>query len=384
MSILKPGDIKHQSAQGAAHSGGAQWNFGGKTPTHEVQNTTTEIHALLADLAEGKSLSPQAMERLMQIMLGGGMTPAQMAAALVALRMKGETPEEIAAAARVLRELATPFPAEAVGAIDTCGTGGDSSHSLNISTAAGFVLAGCDVPVIKHGNRSVSSRSGSADVLEALGVQVNIAPEVMAEAFRASGFAFLMAPLYHRGMRHVAPVRREMKLRTLFNVLGPLANPARVPFQLLGVYSPALLEPMAEALRQLGVTSAWVVCGEGGLDEIALHGTTEVAALKEGTVTRFTLHPQDAGIEPKPLETLRGGDATENAAALNRLLAGEISAYRDAVVLNSAACLMLTGRASNLRDAAALAAESLDSSRARTVLDTLIQQTQHADLIGVY
>lgn len=380
MSILKHGDIKHQSEQGEARSGRV-W---GKTPTHEVQNTTTEIHALLAQLVEGKSLSTQAMERLMQIMLGGGMTPAQMAAALVALRMKGEAPGEIAAAARTMRELATPFPVDVTGAIDTCGTGGDGSHSLNISTAAGLVLAGCAVPVIKHGNRSVSSRSGSADVLEALGVQVNIAPEVMAQAFQASGFAFLMAPLYHRGMRHVAPIRREMKLRTMFNVLGPLANPARVPFQLLGVYSPALLEPMAEVLRQLGVTAAWVVCGEGGLDEIALHGTTEVVALKEGTISRFTLHPQDAGIEPKPLEALRGGDATENAAALNRLLAGEISAYRDAVVLNSAACLVLTGRAANLHDAAALAAESLDSGRARHVLDTLIQQTQHADLIGVY
>lgn len=329
-----------------------------------------EIHSYIQKLTTGHSLTTEEMTRTLQIILAGGATPAQIAAILVSLRMKGETPAEIAAAAAVLRSKAIAFPAPE-GAFDTCGTGGDGAGSLNISTAVGLVLAGCGVPVVKHGNRSVSSRSGSTDVLEALGVDVQVPPETMQEALEESGFAFLMAPLYHRGMRHVSPVRQELKLRTIFNLLGPLANPAKPSFQLLGVYHPDWLEPVAEALQKLGTTAAWVVCGEGNLDEIALHGPTEIVELKNGQLHRFTLTPADAGLTEQPLSALQGGDAEYNAKALSLLLRGETGAYRDAVLLNTSACLLIAGKVSTLPEGVALAAQSIDEGKARFVLDTL-------------
>jgi anthranilate phosphoribosyltransferase len=334
-----------------------------------------EIQRILAEIVAGENLSSAKMERLMQILFSGGATPAQIAGLLVALRLKGETAEEIAAAAAVMRHKARPFSAPA-GAFDTCGTGGDGSGSLNVSTAVAFVLAACGVPVVKHGNRSVSSRSGSADVLEALGVDLQVPPETMQHALEKTGCAFLLAPLYHYGMRHISPVRQELKLRTIFNLLGPLANPAQPDFQLLGVYHPDLLQPMAEALQQLGTKAAWVVCGAGGLDEIALHGETEIIALEHNELHRFTLTPEEAGLTRQPLTALQGGDAAENAAALSRLLAGEAGAYRDAVLLNTAACLIIAGKAQHLEDGVAIAANAIDSGKAREVLDTLMLLTE--------
>ncbi len=336
-----------------------------------------EIQQLIAKVVDGNSLTRAESERAMQMMLTGGVTPAQIAALLVALRIKGETVEEIAGAATVMRQKALPFIAPD-NAFDTCGTGGDQSGSVNISTAVAIVLAACGVPVVKHGNRSVSSRSGSADVLEALGVNLSASAAKMAEILKRCNLAFLMAPQYHPSLRHVSPIRQELKLRTIFNLLGPLANPAQLRYQLLGVYAPELLQPMAEVLSALGALSAWIVCGAEGLDEISISGATQVVALHHGQYRAFTLHPSDAGLPTHPADALRGGDATENAKAMERLLAGAEGAYRDAVLLNTAASLVIAGKVSELKEGAAQAAAAIDSGRAREVLDCLALHTHEA------
>ena len=275
----------------------------------------TAIHPAIALLANGKNLSQEMATRAFQIIMNGGATPAQFAAILMGLRIKGETIEEITAGAIALRVKAKKFESVA-GAIDTCGTGGDSRGTYNISTATAFVLAACGVPVVKHGNRSVSSRSGSADVLAELGVKIDAEPQICEKSLRECGIAFLLATKFHPAMRHVAPIRQELGIRTIFNILGPLANPATPDFQLLGVYSKKLVRPMAEVLKSLGTKAAWVVHGSDGLDELTLTGVSYACELKNGEITEFEVSPEDAGLERVSLEDLRGQDPEYNAKAL--------------------------------------------------------------------
>lgn len=329
---------------------------------------------LLAKVVERENLSMEEAAHAMQIMLNGGATPAQIAAYLIALRLKGETVGELAGSASTLRAKCIAFPAPE-NAIDTAGTGGDHSGSVNVSTAVAIVTAACGVPVVKHGNRSVSSRSGSADVMEVLGVTLDAPMEQMQKALASCNLAFLMTPHYHKAMRQITPIRQELRIRTLFNLIGPLVSPAKVRRQLMGVFSRDLLVPIAEVLRELGSESAWVVWGEEGLDEISISGTTYVAELKNGTITEFTLTPADARLNTHPLQALRGGDADDNARALEQLLAGSQGAYRDAVLFNTAAVLMIADKASTLAEGVTIAAQALDSGAARQVLTDLVQLT---------
>ena len=332
---------------------------------------------LLARVVDGHALSASEAREAFALIMAGAVAEAPLAAFLVALRMRGETARELAAAAAIMREHAVKVDAPN-DVIDTCGTGGDGLHTLNISTAAAFVLAGGGVTVAKHGNRSVSSRSGSSDVLAALGVTLDVTPEIVARALRDARIGFLFAPRHHGAMRHVAPVRAQLGLRTIFNLLGPLANPAGPKRQLLGVYDRRWLEPMAEALDALGCERAWVVHGAGGLDEIALAGPTDVAELKDGGIHRFTIEPRDAGLGGAPLDAIKGGDGAHNAAALRRVLAGESGPYRDILMLNAGAGFVIAGKAATLRDGAALAAAAIDSGAALGALERLVAITGSA------
>jgi anthranilate phosphoribosyltransferase len=334
-----------------------------------------ELQKFINKAVEREDLTTEEATRAMHIMLTGGATPAQIAAYLVALRMKGETVAELTGSALTLRSKCTPFPAPA-SAVDTAGTGGDHSGSVNVSTAVAIVTAACGVPVVKHGNRSVSSRSGSADVLEALSVKLNAAPEQMQQALAECNLAFLMTPLYHKSMRQITPIRQELKIRTLFNLLGPLVNPAQVKRQLMGVFSRELLLPIAEVHRALGTEHAWIVWGAEGLDEISISGVTYCAELKNGNITEFTLTPADAGLPNHPLEALKGGNAEYNARAMERLLAGEKGAYRDAVLFNTAATLIIAGHTQTLPEGVAKAATAIDTGAARQVLDDLVRITR--------
>lgn len=325
------------------------------------------MHQVLAILADGKNLPQDTATRAFQVIMNGGATPAQIAAFLMALRIKGETVEEITAGAIALRAKAGKFNS-VEGAIDTCGTGGDSRGTYNISTATAFVLAACGVPVVKHGNRSVSSKSGSADVLEVLGVKITAETPVLERCLRECGIAFLMAPKFHPAMRHVAPIRDELKIRTIFNILGPLSNPANPPFQLLGVYSKSLLRPMAEVLKSLGLKAAWVVHGSDGLDELTLTGKSFVAELKNNEITEFEISPDDAGLPTASLEDLKGKDPQHNASAMLEALSGIENPYRNAVVYNAAAGLVIAGKAPDLKAGAELAKQAIDSSKAHSLL----------------
>lgn len=327
---------------------------------------------ILALLAEGKALPFEMAQRAFQMALNGGATPAQMAAMLMAMRVRGESVDEICAGASVMRAKAQRVKAPE-GTIDTCGTGGDARGTYNISTAVAFVLAACGVPVAKHGNRAVSSLSGSSDVLAALGVKTDAGAAVAERCLREAGICFLAAPVYHTGLRHVGPVRQELGLRTVFNILGPLSNPAFPDFQLLGVYSKALVEPMAQVLKQLGTKAAWVVHGSDGLDELSLCGHSTVAELKNGQVRVFEVRPEDAGLECCALEDLKGKDAPYNAKAMEAALSGVGGAYRDAVVLNAAAGLMIAGKAAALPEAARMAEAAIDHGQAYGVLKKLVQ-----------
>lgn len=333
-----------------------------------MSNTLVSV---LASLAAGTRPDPEALAGALDTVLAGGASPAQTGALLMGLERIGVTAAEVAAGARAMRAAMVPVPVP-FATVDVCGTGGDGSHTLNISTAVSFVLAGCGLKVAKHGNRAMSSKSGAADVLEALGVELTGDPVRLAAALDTAGVAFLFAQNHHPAMRHVAPVRRELGFRTLFNLLGPLSNPAGASRQLTGVYAPARVLPQAEALRQLGCEAAWVVCGEGGLDEVALHGPTTVAVLAGGRVESRTVEPEDAGIARAPMEALAGGDAAFNAAALTALLAGAAGPYRDTVVLNAACALVAVGDESDLMTAAARASTALDSGAARAALATLV------------
>ena len=330
---------------------------------------------LIGIAASGRPLSLAEAGEAFGIMMSGDATPAQMAGLLMALRVRGEHVDEITAGARTLRDRMTRIAAPE-GAIDTCGTGGDGSGTFNISTAAALVVAGAGVPVAKHGNRGLSSRSGSSDVLAALGVNIDAPFPVIERAIREAGIGFMMAPRHHGAMRHVAGPRVELGTRTIFNLLGPLANPASVKLQVMGVFSADWLEPLAQVLGRLGASRAWVVHGEPGLDELSTVGTTHVAEWDGETVRRFTVEPEDAGLDRVSLGDLKGGDAAENAAAIHALLAGVKGPLRDAVLLAAAAALVVAGRAPDLRTGVQVAAAAIDSGRARTALERLVAITR--------
>lgn len=331
------------------------------------------IKPTLARLVDGQTLSGAEAKAFLAACLRGEPTPAQVSAALTAIRMRGETVEEIAAFAEAMREAALTLD-HPYDVIDTCGTGGDGQHTYNVSTAAALVLAGAGLKVAKHGNRALSSKSGSSDVLAALGVNLAATPAQQRRALDEAGIAFLFAPAHHGAMRHVGPVRAEIGFRTVFNLLGPLSNPAGARRQVMGVYDPRLLEPLAEALGRLGAVRAWTVHGQG-LDELTTTGATEVAEWRDGAVRRFQVTPEDAGLARAGIEDLRGGEAEENAEALRALLAGAKGAYRDIVLLNAAAALVVGDRAADLREAAAAAAQVIDDGRAATALKRLVEAT---------
>jgi anthranilate phosphoribosyltransferase len=332
-----------------------------------------EFKALLAQVAQGRALSESEAEAAFDIIMSGDATPSQMGGFLMALRVRGETVEEIAGAARIMRAKAVPVDAPP-GTIDTCGTGGDSSGSFNISTASALVVAGCGVPVAKHGNRALSSRSGSADVLTALGVNIDADLTVVRQCLWEIGIGFLMAPRHHSATRHVAPTRVELGTRTIFNLLGPLSSPAGARRQLVGVFAPEWVRPIAEVLGRLGAERAWVVHGEG-LDELTTTGATTVAAIEGGKVEVFEVAPEEVGLKRARLEDIRGGEPQHNARLMRELLAGAGGSLRDVVLLNSGAALVIAGRAPALEHGIELAARSLDSGSAQHVLEQLVART---------
>lgn len=327
---------------------------------------------LLAKLVAGQVLSGDEAQSFFAACLRGEPTPAQVAAAVTALRLRGETVEEITAFARAMRAAALKLDHPFEDVVDTCGTGGDGAHTYNISTAASFVLAGAGLKVAKHGNRAMSSKSGSSDVLAALGVSLDATPEQQVLALNDAGIAFLFAPTYHGAMRHVGPVRAELGFRTVFNLLGPLCNPAGANRQVMGVYDPNLLEPLVEVLGRLGAKRAWTVNGSG-LDELTTTGPTEVAEWRNGTINRFTITPEDVGLPRATLADIQGGDAEVNAAALRALLNGETGPYRDIVLLNAAAALVVSDVADDLKSGIAQAAAVIDDGRALAALDALVR-----------
>jgi len=333
----------------------------------------TQFKALLARVAAAERLTEDEAAAAFDAMMSGNATPSQMGGFLMALRVRGETVAEITGAARTMRAkaLAVDAPPDA---IDTVGTGGDGSGSFNISTAAALVVAGCGVPVAKHGNRNFSSKSGSADILAALGVNIDADLSLVRRAIWEAKFGFLMAPRHHSATRHVAPTRVELGTRTIFNLLGPVSNPAGVKRQLVGVFSPDWVKPVAEVLGKLGSERAWVVHGEG-LDEITIAGTTQVASLEGGRVTTFTVTPEDAGLPRAKLADIGGGEPAENAARLLALLEGEPGPLRDVVLLNAAAALIIAGRAADLRAGVALGAQAIRGGGARQALARLVAIT---------
>jgi anthranilate phosphoribosyltransferase len=336
--------------------------------------TLADLRPALRKVAAGESLSETEAAHAFETIMSGGATEAQIAALLMGMRVRGETVDEIAGAARVMRAKALKVRAPA-GAIDTCGTGGDAKGTHNISTCAAFVVAGAGVPVAKHGNRSISSRSGSADVLAALGVNIECGPETIARCIERCGLGFMFAPAHHAAMRHVAKVRSELGTRTIFNLLGPLANPADADYQIVGVFAEQWVEPIARVLGKLGAKRAWVVHGSDGLDELTTTGISHVAVLDAGEVSTFKVSPKNAGLPEAKPEDLTGGDATENAAHIRALLGGNRGPFRDIVLLNAGAALLLAGKAKSLRDGVTLAAESIDSGKALAALEALIKHS---------
>jgi len=332
------------------------------------------MKALIAAAAE-RPLSGDEARQAFEILFQGEATPSQMGGFLMALRTRGETVTEYAAAATVMRAKCLPVRAPD-GAMDIVGTGGDGKHTLNISTATAFVVAGAGVPVAKHGNRNLSSRSGTADVQTALGINVMVGPEVVERGLAEAGIGFMMAPIHHPAIKHVMPTRTELGTRTIFNILGPLTNPAGVKRQLTGAFSRDLIEPMAQTLQALGSEACWIVHGSDGTDEMTITGLTHVAAQSGDMITRREVHPEDAGLPVHPFEAIIGGTPEENAAALGALLDGAEGAYRDATLLNAAAALLVAGRVESLKEGAALARESIDSGAARRAVETLARITQ--------
>ncbi len=332
------------------------------------------IKKAISQLVEGKDLSEADITAVMSQIMQGEATPAQIGAFLIGLRMKGETPEEITGAARVMRDKAIKIPVQTTEdepLVDTCGTGGDGTGTFNVSTTVAFVVAGAGVKVAKHGNRSVSSKSGSADVLEALGVDLTLSPERVGEAIREIGIGFLFAPSLHPAMKYAIGPRRELGVRTIFNVLGPLTNPAGANVQLLGVYARELTTILAEVLGRLGSRRAWVVHGEGGLDELSLLGETAVSEWDGDKVSEFSVRPEEVGLSPCRPEDLKGGSPEDNARIIQEILSGEKGPKRDMVLLNAGAALYLSGIADSLRKGMELAARSIDSGEAMKKLEAL-------------
>ncbi len=331
------------------------------------------LKPLIAKAADGP-LNRLEAEEAFGIIMAGEATVAQTAGLLMALRTRGEAVDEIAGAAAAMRAKAARVNAPE-GAIDIVGTGGDGRGTLNISTASAFIVAGAGVPVAKHGNRALTSKSGTADALSQLGIDVMVPAEVAQKALDECGICFMMAPMHHAAMKHVMPARLELGTRTVFNILGPLTNPAGVKFQLTGAFSEALLRPMAETLRALGTEGAWLVHGSDGTDEISIAGPSAVVALKDGQITEREVHPEEAGLPVHPFRDIIGGPPEENAMRLRALLDGAEGAYRDAALLNSAAALVIVGRASDLKEGAAIAAESIDSGAAKAKVAALAKTT---------
>jgi anthranilate phosphoribosyltransferase len=334
-----------------------------------------DMKSFLAKAASGERLTRDEAEAAFNVIMSGEATPTQIGGFLMALRVRGESVDEIAGAVCAMRGKMTKVDAPE-DAIDIVGTGGDASGTFNISTCSAFVVAGAGVPVAKHGNRALSSKSGAADTLAALGVDIDLSPEKISKCVREAGIGFMFAPAHHSAMRHVGPSRLELGTRTVFNLLGPLCNPASVKRYMLGVFALEWVEPIAEVLGSLGAEHAWVVHGtfgdRGGIDEISLTGITYVAELKNGHVRAFQIEPPEFGVDPVEPEALLGGTPEENGAALRAVLEGELGAFRDVVIMNAGAALMVAGKAELTEDAAKLARESIDSGRALAALDRLV------------
>jgi anthranilate phosphoribosyltransferase len=337
-------------------------------------NPARELKRLMSRIADGETLGDEGMQAALDLLMSGIAPPVAMGAFLMGLRVRGETTDEITGAAKFLRGRMTTVDAPP-DAVDIVGTGGDSHGTFNVSTAATFVAAGAGAIVAKHGNRAVTSLSGASDVLTALGVKLDVPPVVVSRAIADAGVGFLWAPLYHPAMKAWAPIRADLGLRTIFNLLGPLSNPAKVTRQVLGVYDRKLVAPIAEVLRKLGSVHAWVVHGADGMDELTTTAVTHVAELKDGDIFAFDLTPEDAGLARSDIASLKGGDAATNAAAIHALLQGEPGAYRDIVVLNAAAALIVAGRADGLSNGIEKAEASIDSGRAARALDRLVAVT---------
>lgn len=336
--------------------------------------SATDMKSILNKIAIGGTLEESEATAAFEIMMTGEATPSQMGAFLMGLRVRGETVEEITGAATVMRAKANRLKAPP-GAIDTCGTGGDALGTFNVSTAAAFVAAACGVTVAKHGNRAMSSKSGSADVLSALGVNINADMGLVSAALWDVGIAFLLAPRHHGAMRHVGGTRVELGTRTIFNLLGPLSNPAGAKRQLIGVFDRKWTRPLAEVLSRLGSDRVWIVHGEDGMDELTTTGVSYVAELRKGEITEFEVDPESVGLKRASLEDLKGGDPGHNAVAMRTVFSGEKNAYRDIIVLNAGAALMVAGKAKSLQDAVAEAEAAIDDGRVTQVLDGLVEVT---------
>ncbi len=337
----------------------------------------SDLKPLIATVAAGRALDEKQAEQAFDILMSGDATPSQIGGFLMALRVRGETVPEIVGAVRAMRAKMLRIEAPE-GSIDTCGTGGDGSGTLNISTGAAIVTAAAGVPVAKHGNRAASSKTGAADVLTALGVNIEADMALVREALWRANICFLMAPRHHNAMRHVGPSRVELGTRTIFNLMGPLSNPAGARRQLVGVFAKQWVRPLAEVLGRLGTERAWVVHGSDGIDEITTTGATHVAELRDGKVNEFEVTPEAAGLSRVEPAALKGADAATNAAAITELLAGRPGPYRDIVLLNSAAALLVAGMADSLKSGAAAAARAIDSGKARSALAELVAITNRA------
>jgi anthranilate phosphoribosyltransferase len=338
----------------------------------------TAFATLIDKLQRRVDLTVDEASGAMETIMDGQAQPSQIAGLLVGLAMKGERPDEIVGLARTMRARATKLSRPFAPVFDTCGTGGDGAHTFNVSTVAALVLAACGVRVAKHGNRSASSRCGSADLFEELGVNIAAPPAIVERCLDEAGIAFLFAQVFHPSMRHAAPTRKELGVRTAFNLLGPLTNPAGAARQLVGVPRPELTELVARSLAQLGAERAWVVHGADGLDEISTTGYTKVSECRDGTVNTFYLHPADVGLPKSAPAVLRGGDAAENARIARAVLSGETGAARDIVLLNAGAALLIAGRVASIPEGIATGAQAIDSGRASETLDRLVRASQEA------
>ncbi len=336
----------------------------------------------LSTLVDGNSLSQQQTTDFFSQVIQGNIAPALLASVLTALKIKGETPAEIAGAAVAIRNNATDFPVLDFTVADCVGTGGDGANTINISTTAAILAAACGLKMAKHGNRSVSSMSGSADLLEAFGVNLSMSPQTAKQCLEQANLCFLFAPAYHAGFKHAAPVRKAMGIRTLFNILGPLVNPAQPSTMLLGVYTPELMQPLAQALQLTGVKRAWVVHGSG-LDEIALHGNTQVVEIKAGKLSEKTISPQDFGLKNYTLDDIKGGTPEQNADVIKAILSGNgQAAHNAAVIINCAALLYLHDKAETITEAASIANEVLMSGKGLTTLEQLVALSNNATHTG--